>query len=217
MALDRSAVRTAQSYGVGALITLGLFWVMHLMIQGGKYAMEKKETLPTIDFVRLKKDSELETRTRQKPPKPPPPKEPPPPKMKVTPTAAPDPQRPTPMAMPSLNLSATMTGGPFLGTFTGGGDIGAGDGDLIPMVRIAPQYPRNALRDGIEGEVTLEITVGPDGTVKDARVKTAKPRGVFESAAVAAAFKGRFRPKVVDGKPQTTSGVYTVKFKLEAE
>lgn len=206
--------RTALAVGLAALVAFGLFWVMHLLIMGRDLGAKKDTTSAVIDFVRLKRDSQLETRTRSKPEKPPPPKQPPPPQMKVQAQAKPD-MSPTPFNVPKMNLPTSITGGPFLGTFAAG-DI-QGDAELIPLVRIAPQYPRQALRDGIAGEVTLEITVGPDGTVKSARVKSAKPRGYFESAAVAAAYKGRFRPKVVDGQPQETSGVYTVKFKMGEE
>ncbi|MEC9364153.1 energy transducer TonB [Sinimarinibacterium flocculans] len=203
--------RSALAVVIAALIAVGLFWLMHLLIMGRDIGPKKDSTTAVIDFVRLKRDTQLETRTRSKPEKPPPPKKPPPPQLNVQAQAKPD-MAPTPFNMPKLNLPTSITGGPFLGTFSAG-DI-QGDGELIPLVRIAPQYPRQALRDGVAGEVTLEITVGPDGTVKSARVKSAKPRGYFESAAVSAAYKGRFRPKVVDGTPMETTGVYTVKFNL---
>lgn len=191
-----------------------MFWGLHFLIHRGHGALAETQTLQTIDFVRLKRATDLETKQRQKPEKPPPPKQPPPPKLAVASQAKPD-MAPTQFMMPNMNLPTSISGGPFLGSFAAG-DI-QGDAELIPLVRIAPQYPRQAQRDGIAGEVTLEITVGPDGTVKSARVKSAKPRGYFESAAVAAAYKGRFRPKVVDGKPQETTGVYTVKFTMAAE
>ncbi|MES0872774.1 energy transducer TonB [Sinimarinibacterium thermocellulolyticum] len=203
--------RSALAVVIAAVIAFGLFWVMHLLIMGRDVGPKKDSTSAVIDFVRLKRDTQLETRTRSKPEKPPPPKKPPPPQLNVQAQAKPD-MAPTPLNVPKLNLPTTITGGPFLGTFSAG-DI-QGDAELIPLVRIAPQYPRQALRDGIAGEVTLEITVGPDGMVKSARVKSAKPRGYFESAAVSAAYKGRFRPKVVDGQPVETTGVYTVKFNL---
>lgn len=203
--------RTAVAVLMAALVVAGLFWLMHTLIMGRDITAKKGGESAAIDFVRLKRDSQLETRTRSKPQKPPPPKKPPPPQMKVQAQAKPD-MSPTPFNVPKMNLPTTISGGPFLGNFSA--DDIQGDGELIPLVRIAPQYPRQALRDGISGEVTLEITVGPDGSVKSARVKSAKPRGYFESAAVSAAYKGRFRPKVVDGKPQETTGVYTVKFTM---
>ncbi len=203
--------RNALAIGLAALIALGLFWIMHLLITGNDLGPKAQSESAVIDFVRLKRDSQLETRTRSKPEKPPPPKQPPPPQLNVQSQAKPD-MAPTPMNVPKMDLPTSITGGPFLGTFAAG-EV-QGDAELIPLVRIAPQYPRQALRDGISGEVTLEITVGPDGTVKSARVRSAKPRGYFESAATAAAYKGRFRPKVVDGQPVETTGVYTVKFTM---
>ncbi len=203
--------RTAVAVLMAAVVVAGLFWLMHTLIMGRDITAKKGSESAAIDFVRLKRDSQLETRTRSKPQKPPPPKKPPPPQMKVQAQAKPD-MSPTPFNVPKMNLPTSISGGPFLGNFSA--DDIQGDGELIPLVRIAPQYPRQALRDGISGEVTLEITVGPDGSVKSARVKSAKPRCYFESAAVSAAYKGRFRPKVVDGKPQETTGVYTVKFTM---
>lgn len=217
MQLVMSPMRFAKPL-VGALaFTFAMFSGLQLMIHGGKYIADKGDTLPTIDFVRLKRTTELETRQRQKPEKPPPPKQPPPPQLKVQVASKAD-VAPVKFNVPNLNLATNISGGPFLGTFSAA-DAGnmAGDGELIPLVRIAPQYPRQALRDGISGEVVLEITVGPDGTVKSVRVKSAKPRGYFEPAATAAAYKGRFRPKVVDGQPVETKGEYTVKFNLDAE
>lgn len=207
--------RGISSIAMAALVVAGLFWVMHLLIMGGNKEVRPSTDSAAIDFIRLKRDSQLETRQRSKPEKPPPPKQPPPPQMKISADVKPD-MAPTPFNMPNLNLPTNISGGPFLGNFSAAGPV-TGDGELIPLVRIAPQYPRQAARDGISGEVVLEITVGPDGQVKSARVKSAKPRGYFEAAAMAVAYKGRFRPKVVDGQPVETKGEYTVKFSLSEE
>lgn len=196
-----------------ALITFTMFLALHLLIAGGRYLAEQGESLATVDFVRLKKDSELETRERKKPPKPEPPKQPPPPKMKVE-TPPPD-QQPTPFAMPKLNLPTTITGGPFLGSFVGG-DLN-GYSDLIPLVRISPQYPRNAARDRIEGWVDFEVTINPDGTVRSARPIKAQPRGVFEAAGMQAILKWKFKPKVVDGKGVESKGIQHIDFNMEKE
>ena len=70
------------------LLTLIMFAMMHAIITGVHGGPEAKEALPTIDFVRLKRDSEPESLSRKKPPPPAPPP-PPPAKMKVTAAAAP--------------------------------------------------------------------------------------------------------------------------------
>jgi periplasmic protein TonB len=197
----------------GVLVTFSMFWTMHLLIEGGKYIAGDQETLATVDFVRLKKESELETRERKKPPKPEPPKQPPPPKMNVE---TPPPDAPaTPFQMPKLAIPTNISGGPFLGSFTGG-DLSAYS-ELIPLVRIAPQYPRNAARDGISGWVEFEVTINPDGTVRSARPTKAQPRGVFESAATQAIMKWKFKPKVVEGKGVESKGLQRIEFKMEAQ
>jgi protein TonB len=195
----------------GAIITFSMFWSMHLLIIGGKYVAGDQQTLATIDFVRLKKDSELQERERKKPPKPEPPKQPPPPKMKIE---TPPPDAPvTPFQMPKLNLPTNITGGPFLGAVASG-DM-SGYSELIPLVRIQPQYPRQALRDGISGQVVFEVTINPDGTVKSARPIKSQPRGVFEAAAMQAILKWKFKPKIEDGKAVETKGIQPIDFKLE--
>ena len=214
MASALDTTRFARPALYAALITFGMFWTLHLLIAGGRYAAEQGESLSTIDFVRLKKESELETRERKKPPKPEPPKTPPPPKMKID-TPPPDQTPPTPFQMPKLSLPTTITGGPFLGSYVGG-DM-SGNSELIPMLRITPQYPRNAARDGISGWVDFLITINPDGTVKSAQVKAAQPRGVFESAAMQAIYKWKFRPKLVDGKGVESTGTQRVNFNMENE
>lgn len=202
--------RTRAAVVMGALITLVMFTFLHLMVSGGKHALDKNKPLEVIDFIRAKKDTDIETR-RRKPPPPPPVKKPPPPKMKIE--TKPETQRDTPdIPFKMTNLASGVSGGPFIGNFTAG-EV-TGDAELIPLVAIAPQYPRAAQRDGIEGWVDVEITIGPDGMVKSARAKDAKPRGVFESAAVQAAFKSRFRPKIVDGKGVEAKGVRRYNFTL---
>jgi protein TonB len=106
--------------------------------------------------------------------------------------------------MPNVSIPTNITGGPFL----------AENADLIPVVRLAPQYPRQAARAGISGWVRLRIVVNPDGSVREARVVEADPRGMFEAAAVTAAMRGRFRPRMVDGAAVESSGEYTVTFSL---
>jgi len=204
--------RLRKPLGYAIVFTFGVFWVMHLLIIGGRYVAEKSENLSTVDFIRLKKNSELETRQRQKPQKPPPPKQPPPPKMKVD-ISPPTPNQPTPFALPKLDLAHGITGGPFLGGIAMG-DM-SGTSDLIPMVRIAPQYPRQAQRDHIEGWVQLEVVVNPDGSVRSATPLKAQPRGVFETAAIQAILKFKFRPKVENGKPVESRGTQTITFKME--
>ncbi|MBJ7575523.1 energy transducer TonB [Luteimonas sp. MC1828] len=58
----------------------------------------------------------------------------------------------------------------------------------------APRYPAEALRAAQSGEVQVEFTVSPDGSVSDARVVRANPPRVFDREAVAAVRRWRFEP-----------------------
>lgn len=194
-----------------ALMFLGLYGLINR--HGG--GVDKADTLPTIDFVRLKRESELQTIERRKPPPPPPPpKTPPPPKLKVS--AENVQENPLPFDMPNLGLSATVGGGPFLGQMGAGAPTGGGaalfEGSIIPLQRIAPQCPRKAAMDGLTGEVVLDILVRADGSVESATVMSSKPRGVFDSAAVSAVLKWKFKPQVLDGKPVPQRGKQPIAF-----
>lgn len=63
-----------------------------------------------------------------------------------------------------------------------------GDVDVLT----APTYPPEALAAKIEGKVMLEVFVGDDGRVQQAKVVSASPAGVFDQAALAAAQQWRF-------------------------
>lgn len=221
MESSNATLRLLQAFLLALAFSAGLFWVMHSLIQGHGAGLQKVDTLPNIDFVRLKRDTEAETRTRRKPPPPPPPKQPPPPPKMHVASEAPPKNEPLPFNIPNLGLSANVGGGPFIGEMAagspGGGGMGLFEGDIIPLQRIAPQYPRQAARDGVTGYVKIEFTVNPDGSVKDARVIEGKPRGVFDAAAITAALKWKFKPKVLDGQPVAQKGIVQVDFNLDEE
>ena len=58
----------------------------------------------------------------------------------------------------------------------------------------APRYPPEALRSGTSGEVLVEITVGTDGSVINARVVRATPARVFDREALNAVRRWKFEP-----------------------
>jgi len=198
--------------GMAMLFSLVLFALLYSAIHAGKFVADQSQVLQTIDFVRLKRDSEVETLSRRKPP-PPPAQPPPPAKMKVAAESVSSGM--TGMEIPSLNLSAAVSGGPMGGTL-GKGVGGMFDGDLLPLQRIPPQYPRDAARAGITGWVQLEVLVNADGSVRSAKVIDAKPRGMFEAAAVQAVMRWKFKPKIEEGKPVEQRGSQKIEFNLNA-
>ena len=58
----------------------------------------------------------------------------------------------------------------------------------------SPRYPPEALRAGTSGEVLVEITVGTDGSVTNARVVRATPPRVFDREALNAVRRWKFEP-----------------------
>lgn len=73
-------------------------------------------------------------------------------------------------------------------------DMSSADIVANPISQPQPQYPRRALEAEKQGIVRLRITIGPDGSVIDAQVVNAQPRGWFENAAVDAVKRWRYQP-----------------------
>jgi len=182
-------------------LSLLLFGLMYSVIRVGHHVLEKTDALPTIDFVRLRRDTDVETLARRKPP-PPPAQPPPPSKMKISSDIGP--QQGMAMDVPTLSLKADLGGSMMAGNK--GGAAAMFDGDIIPLQCPPVNYPSDARRAGLNGWVQVELVVGPDGSVRSARAVDAQPRGVFEAAAVMAAQRCKFKPKMEDGKPVEQRG-----------
>ncbi len=204
------AIRLSLSVVVGVVVTLALFYLMQALIQGADSALTEDKIGNLVDFVRVKQDQEVQTKKR-KPKKPPPPDEPPP---EVPPQDFNVAVDNTGFSMANVNLNVNVN--------VGGGGFGISDGEYLPIVKVQPQYPRRALSRGMTGWVIVEFTVNEQGQVKDPFVvencgwiKSARnngecfdnPNSVFDSAAMKAALKFKYKPKVIDGKPVETAGV----------
>ena len=151
-----------------------------------------------LDFVRVKPEEQVQKKDR-KPRKPPKPKEPPP-QMNQ-----PQMDSPTPNAEGSGLDFAADVGDDI--SLDGGLALESGDGEYLPIVKVAPVYPRRALQRGIEGYVILEFTVTKQGSVRDPIVIEAEPAGIFEQAAKDAALKFKYKPRVANGEATEVSGV----------
>ena len=97
----------------------------------------------------------------------------------------------------------------------GGGGFSS-DGEYLPIVKVAPVYPRRAQTRGIEGYVILEFIVTRTGSVINPVIVEAKPPGIFDRAAINAALKFKYKPKVVNGEAIDVAGVRNrITFELE--
>ncbi|MEM8815691.1 MAG: energy transducer TonB [Pseudomonadota bacterium] len=197
--------RYAFSVAVGVVVTLGLLFVMNVLIVTGKTALTEPRDRAKLEFVRVKRNESLnvEDFTPEKPPKPPetPPEVPPQDMDNI------DPDAPTiAISAPTVNAD-TNIGGP--------GGMNIAEGDYLPIVRVAPVYPARALSRGLEGYVDLSFTVTTAGTVRDPMV-IQSTSSLFERAAIRAVLKFKYKPRVVDGVPVDVPNVKTrITFKIE--
>ena len=192
---------------VSAVITLGLFFLMQSLIKSGGSALTEPPKGSVMDFVRVKKEEAVEKKDR-KPKKPPQPEETPP-QMETPQMDAPSPDA----EGAGMNFAAEVATDVSL---DGGLGLESGDGEYLPIVKVAPVYPRRALQRGIEGFVIVEFTVNTIGAVKDPFVIEAQPQGIFEQAAIDAAKKFKYKPRVVNGVATEVSGVQNrITFKID--
>jgi len=194
----KASSRYVIALGLAVGTTFVILWSMQTLIAGGNNVMSDPAKGNVLDFIRLKKDQEI-TKKDRKPRKPPKPKEPPP-QLKQ-----PQMQQANPNANAiSANFATDVQANVGL---SNGLNLGGGDGDYLPIVKVAPIYPRRAQSRGIEGYVIVEFTVSKNGSVKNPQVVEAKPEGIFDRAAMDAALKFKYKPRVVDGVAMEVAGV----------
>lgn len=209
---------------LAVLVNYGLFTLMQKMTSADGMTARDDEDIRILDFVRVKEEeTPPEEKRRQPPEKPEPPEAPPPPPdAQAPPPEQPDVPQPQ-LSAPNIDVPLNITGGPHLGDFRSAPAPDPGpvpsaqpqmDGEVVPLVRIPPNYPRMAQRRGIEGVVTVAFTITKDGRVKDPQVIKADPENVFDDAALAAIVKWKFKPKQVDGEAVERRATQEIEFKL---
>ncbi|MDX1694912.1 MAG: TonB family protein [Ketobacteraceae bacterium] len=181
---------------VGAMIiTFALFMTMQGFLATG-YDVSASHDYQTVNFIRVKQDEAIKTR-EFKPEKPDEPL-PEPETLELESKAFEAPVSKYDISnvsvKPSFNISP-------------GSGFGSGDGDFLPMVKVPPQYPRRALRNGVEGYVVVSFTVTTDGSVRDPKIVEARPEGAFEQAAINAVLKFKYKPRVIGGQAVEVQGV----------
>lgn len=86
-------------------------------------------------------------------------------------------------------------------------DLGQIDGERMPIVRVAPQFPRRCAERGISGWVVLEFTVNDLGMVEEPSVIDSDPSGCFNRAALKTISRFKYKPTIIDGQPRASAGV----------
>ena len=186
--------RYLTAVAVGGGVTFGLLFIMQLLIATGEEAVTDAERFRMDEFVRVERNEIVETK-KQKPEKPPEPEIPP---------DMPEPQNQNQfdnsmavsVTAPSTQVNLNVSGVGF----------GVSDGEYLPIVKVAPVYPSRALSRGLEGYVIVEFTVTQTGATKDV-VVVESTSSLFERAAVDAAYKFKYKPRVIDGVAVEVPGV----------
>jgi protein TonB len=183
----------------GLAMTAALFWVMPYMIETTDRQLDKTGSTNLVDFVRLRRDETIHRR-ELKPRKPLPPQSPPP--------------LPTTPQFESLNPSAqtiAISATPAetdIELSDAGFSLGIGEGDYLPIVKVAPMYPQRALSRGIEGYCVVQYTVTRQGTIRDPFViEDQCTNSMFHRPSLQAALKFKYKPRVIDGQAVAVPGV----------
>jgi periplasmic protein TonB len=181
----------------GTAFSLVLFWLMWHLVSVPIDIGEMRQAT-RVEFTRMRQDTEVASKDQEKP----------------------QPDKPPPVPqIPQMNLSsgsidnnvAQLT--PVVdasGAMSKMSMSAGSDRDIIPLVRINPDYPPRAVSRGIEGYVIVQFTITATGMVKDVIVVDAKPKGTFDDAAVRAVQRWRYNPKVEEGVAVERVGVQTM-------
>lgn len=187
-----------------ALVTAVLFILMPALIESADKSLDESESFKLPDITMPPR--EIETNIADaKPEKPPEPEVPPP-----------------PMETPQMeNIDPSVEGVDMTPTaeavqVEGGGGLSASDGEYLPIVKVAPIYPRRAQSRGVTGYCTVKYTVTKTGQTRDIVAVDCSPPGYFEKASEKAAAKFKYKPRVVDGEPIEVPNIHN-KFTYELD
>jgi protein TonB len=192
---------------LGALLALpvagGLFFIMQYLIAMADPKIDDSKQRRLADI--LMPEREIETNLKeQKPDKVDDPEEPPP--DLDTPDVDMD------MDVEVVNVAPTAQ----VDVSISSSGMATGDGEYLPIVKVAPIYPRRAQSRGITGYCIVEYTVTTSGAIRDPKAVDCEPAGVFENASVKASLKFKYKPRVVDGEAIEVGGVQN-KFTYQLE
>lgn len=80
--------------------------------------------------------------------------------------------------------------------------------------RVKPVYPPELRAQGIEGNVVVQVRLGPTGQVLDVEIVSPSPYAEMNTQALAAARRESFSPATRDGVPIEFTLSYTIRFRL---
>ena len=200
--MGNSVVRSLLAALVAVPVAVGLFLLMQSLIDR-EYEQEDIKNRKIADIVVPEREIDINVK-------------------ETKPEKVEDPETPPPEMEPmevdfDTDMNAANTGpGASVEVSISSSGMASGDGEYLPIVKVAPIYPRRAQTRGITGYCIVEYTVTKSGSIRDPQAVDCEPSGVFERASVKAAAKFKYKPRVVDGEPIEVAGVQN-KFTYELE
>lgn len=197
-----SALRLIIGAALAVPVAIGLFYIMQSLVTR-EFEQEETKARKIADIV--VPDKVVETNLKE-----------------VKPEKVEDPEEPPPELEPIqfdtdvyMNVANTAPAASVQLNISSSG-MSSGDGEYLPIVKVAPIYPRRAQTRGITGYCIVEYTVTTSGSIRDPQPVDCQPAGIFERASVKAALKFKYKPRVVDGEAIEVAGVQN-KFTYELE
>ena len=199
-------VRWAASMAMAVLITFGLFFFMQALIETGEGLDEPLNVVKIVDSTMPEIELDL-----------------------IEEIDKPELIEEITEVVEEVERQVTISDGPDLnidrsqvqmdtGLELSNASISATDGDYLPLVAIAPQYPTRAAQRGIQGWCLVSFTVDGLGNVVEETITVvdAEPANIFDRSSERAAARFKFQPRVVDGKGVEVAGVqYLFRYELE--
>ncbi len=199
------AIRLILATVFGIAVTFGLFVLMYSLIESAQQAPDESEIRKIGDIWQT--ETEITDQLKEiKPEKPADPEEPPP-DLPVDQQVAFD------VSVDAISMAVPKVAGLKVGM--GGGF--SRDSDYIPLYVPQPRFPRRALERGIDGYAVVSVIITTVGGVRDPKMLEEYPTGMgFGRAALKAASKLKYNPRVVDGVAEEVPDVkYKFSFIVE--
>ncbi len=197
-----SSLRLVIGAALAVPVAIGLFFIMQSLVTQ-EFEQEDVKARKIADIV--VPDKVIETNLTE-----------------VKPEKVEDPEEPPPEMEPiqfdtqvDMNVANTAPAAAINVNISTSG-MSSGDGEYLPIVKVAPIYPRRAQTRGITGYCIVEYVVTTSGAIRDPQPVDCQPAGIFERASVKAALKFKYKPRVVDGEAIEVAGVQN-KFTYELE
>ena len=188
---------------LGGIVALLLAFFMYTLIHSSEMRLSTVDRVQMLDFVRLKRE-EVVQRKERKPQRP---------ELSQAPDSPPMIEQAASSAGETLAVSSPplAPARADMDVARTGLGIGSGDGEYLPIVMVAPSYPRRALERGITGTCVVRYTVTTAGTVKDVVVvEELCTDSIFYQPSQEAARRFKYKPRVIDGTPVEVVGVHNM-------